>query len=163
MEDRAHLGANESVTRDETRAWLRSKTIKACWAGLSHAVLSLCRGHDPCPVFVSSESSLVRKHLATYLRQRETLSVDFIGTRSVAHLIDHLGNRDELNRANAMGHSRAVPYLDWWALANSADIVVRRHAGCIAQASTFSTTARAWGLDVERAARRARPDFDGLV
>ena len=73
------------------------------------------------------------------------------------------GNRDELNRANAMGHSRAVPYLDWWALANSADIVVRRHAGCIAQASTFSTTARAWGLDVERAARRARPDFDGLV
>ena len=50
-----------------------------------------------------------------------------------------------------------------WALANSQDIVVRRHAGCIAQASTFSTTARAWGLDVERAARRARPDFDGLV
>ena len=79
------------------------------------------------------------------------------------HLIDHLGNRDELNRANAMGHSRAVPYLDWWALANSADIVVRRHAGCIAQASTFSTTARAWGLDVERASKRARPDFDGLV
>ena len=75
----------------------------------------------------------------------------------------NLGNRDELNRANAMGHSRAVPYLDWWALANSADIVVRRHAGCIPQASTFSTTARAWGLDVERAARRARPDFDGLV
>ena len=37
------------------------------------------------------------------------------------------------------------------------------HAGCIAQASTFSTTARAWGLDVERAAKRARPDFDGLV
>ena len=69
----------------------------------------------------------------------------------------------ELDRAQAMGHSRAVPYLDWWALANSADIVVRRHAGCIAQASTFSTTARAWGLDVERAARRARPDFDGLV
>ena len=107
--------------------------------------------------------SIVRNHLATYLRQRETLSVDFIGTRSVAHLIDHLGNRDELNRANAMGHSRAVPYLDWWALANSADIVVRRHAGCIAQASTFSTTARAWGLDVERASKRARPDFDGLV
>ena len=105
----------------------------------------------------------MRKHLATYLRQQRTLSVDFIGTRSVAHLIDHLGNRDELNRANAMGHSRAVPYLDWWALANSADIVVRRHAGCIPQASTFSTTARAWGLDVERASRRARPDFDGLV
>jgi len=163
MEDRAHLGANESVTRDETRAWLRSKTIKACWAGLSHAVLSLCRNHDPCPVFVSSESSLVRKHLATYLRRRETLSVDFIGTPSVAHLIDHLGNRTALARAKAMGHSRAVPYLDWWALANSADIVVRRHAGCIPQASTFSTTARAWGLDVERAARRARPDFDGLV
>ena len=81
----------------------------------------------------------------------------------LAHLIDHLGNRDELNRANAMGHSRAVPYLDWWALANSADIVVRRHAGCIAQASTFSTTARAWGFDVERASKRARPDFDGLV
>ena len=60
-------------------------------------------------------------------------------------------------------YSRAVPYLDWWALANAADIVVRRHAGCIPQASTFSTTARAWGLDVERAARRARPDFDGLV
>ena len=68
-----------------------------------------------------------------------------------------------LNRAKAMGHSRAVPYLDWWALANSADIVVRRHAGCIPQASTFSTTARAWGLDVERASKRARPDFDGLV
>ena len=158
-----HLGANESVTRDETRAWFRSKTIKACWAGLSHAVASLCRGHDPCPVFVSSESSLVRKHLATYLRQQRTLSVDFIATRSVAHLIDHLGDRTELARAKAMGHSRAVPYLDWWALANSADIVVRRHAGCIPQASTFSTTARAWGLDVERAARRARPDFDGLV
>ena len=151
------------ITRDETRAWLRSRVVKACWAGLSHAVLSLCRGHDPCPVFVSSESSLVRKHLATYLRQQETLSVDFIGTRSVAHLIDHLGDRTELDRAQAMGHSRAVPYLDWWALANSADIVVRRHAGCIPQASTFSTTARAWGLDVERAARRARPDFDGLV
>ncbi len=75
----------------------------------------------------------------------------------------HLGDKTELNRAKAMGHSRAVPYLDWWALANSADIVVRRHAGCIPQASTFSTTARAWGLDVERAARRARPDFDGLV
>ena len=60
-------------------------------------------------------------------------------------------------------YSRAVPYLDWWALANSADIVVRRHAGCIPQASTFSTTARAWGLDVERASKRARPDFDGLV
>ena len=163
MEDRAHLGANESVTRDETRAWLRSRPIKACWAGLARAVASLCRDHDPCPVFVSSESSLVRKHLATYLRQRSTLSVDFIGTRSVAHLIDHLGDRTELDRAQAMGHSRAVPYLDWWALANSADIVVRRHAGCIAQASTFSTTARAWGLDVERAARRARPDFDGLV
>ena len=162
MEDRAHLGANESVTRDETRAWLRSKTIKACWAGLSHAVLSLCRGHDPCPVFVSSESSLVRKHLATYLR-RNGREVDFIGTASVAHLIDHLGDKAELNRAKAMGHSRAVPYLDWWALANSADIVVRRHAGCIPQASTFSTTARAWGLDVERASKRARPDFDGLV
>jgi len=37
------------------------------------------------------------------------------------------------------------------------------YAGCIAQASTFSTTARAWGLDVERASKRARPDFDGLV
>ena len=114
-------------------------------------------------MFVSSESSLVRKHLATHLRQQRTLSVDFIATRSVAHLIDHLGDKTELNRAKAMGHSRAVPYLDWWALANSADIVVRRHAGCIPQASTFSTTARAWGLDVERAARRARPDFDGLV
>ena len=157
------VSANESVTRDETRAWLRSRVVKACWAGLERAVASLCRGHDPCPVFVSSESSLVRKHLATYLRQRETLSVDFIGTPSVAHLIDHLGNRTALARAKAMGHSRAVPYLDWWALANSQDIVVRRHAGCIAQASTFSTTARAWGLDVERAARRARPDFDGLV
>ena len=78
--------------------------------------------------------------------------------------LDHaIGDRTKLDRANAMGHSRAVPYLDWWALANSQDIVVRRHAGCIAQASTFSTTARAWGLDVERAARRARPDFDGLV
>ena len=114
-------------------------------------------------MFVSSESSLVRKHLATHLRQHETLSVDFIGTQSVAHLIDHLGDKTELNRAKAMGHSRAVPYLDWWALANSADIVVRRHAGCIPQASTFSTTARAWGLDVERASKRARPDFDGLV
>ena len=81
----------------------------------------------------------------------------------LAHLIDHLGDKTELNRAKAMGHSRAVPYLDWWALANSADIVVRRHAGCIPQASTFSTTARAWGLDVERASKRARPDFDGLV
>ena len=77
--------------------------------------------------------------------------------------VDDLGDKAELNRAKAMGHSRAVPYLDWWALANSADIVVRRHAGSIPQASTFSTTARAWGLDVERAARRARPDFDGLV
>ena len=67
------------------------------------------------------------------------------------------------NEPYKLGHSRAVPYLDWWALADSADIVVRRHAGCIPQASTFSTTARAWGLDVERAARRARPDFDGLV
>ena len=76
---------------------------------------------------------------------------------------NHLGDKTELNRAKAMGHSRAVPYLDWWALANSADIVVRRHAGCIPQASTFSTTARAWGLDVERASKRARPDFDGLV
>ena len=120
-------------------------------------------GHPRVGLFVSSESSLVRRHLATYLRQRETLSVDFIGTPSVAHLIDHLGDKTELNRAKAMGHSRAVPYLDWWALANSADIVVRRHAGCIAQASTFSTTARAWGLDVERASKRARPDFDGLV
>ena len=79
------------------------------------------------------------------------------------HRTTDLGDRTELARAKAMGHSCAVPYLDWWALANSADIVVRRHAGCIPQASTFSTTARAWGLDVERASKRARPDFDGLV
>ena len=96
------------------------------------------------------------------ISRRRTICQTSTSTAS-SHLIDHLGNKTALARAKAMGHSRAVPYLDWWALANSADIVVRRHAGCIAQASTFSTTARAWGLDVERAARRARPDFDGLV
>ena len=67
------------------------------------------------------------------------------------------------NLPNVDVHGLIFAVLDWWALANSADIVVRRHAGCIPQASTFSTTARAWGLDVERAASRARPDFDGLV
>ena len=113
--------------------------------------------------FLCRPSRRVRKHLATYLDNNETLSVDFIATRSVAHLIDHLGDKAELNRAKAMGHSRAVPYLDWWALANSADIVVRRHAGCIPRASTFSTTARAWGARRRARARRARPDFDGLV
>lgn len=69
--------------------------------------------------------------------------------------------------SNVQGDHRSmrtqVPYLDWWALANSADIVVRCHVGCHPQASTFSTTARAWGLDVERASKRAMPDFDGLV
>ena len=58
MEDRAHLGANESVARRDARP---SRPIRACWAGLARAVASLCRDHDPCPVFVSSESSLVRK------------------------------------------------------------------------------------------------------
>ena len=164
IEDRASLGASERGTSDQVTAWLRSKPIKACWAGIAEAIASLCRGHAECPVFVSSESSLVRKHLAEHLRRADaTLAVDFIGTPGVAHLIDHLGDKDALTKARPMGHSRAVPYLDWWALANSADIVVRRHVGCHPQASMFSTTARAWGLDVERASTRAMPDFDGLV
>ena len=162
IERKASLGASERGANEQVTAWLRSAPIKACWAGIAEATASLCRGHEACPVFVSSESSLVRKHLAEYLRRADvTLAVDFIGTPGVAHLIDHLGDKDTLKKAK--GHSRAVSYLDWWALANSADIVVRRHVGCFPQASTFSTTARAWGLDVERASKRAKPDFDGLV
>lgn len=187
IEDRASLGASERGTNNQVTAWLKSAPIKAYWAGIAEAIASLCRGHAECPVFVSSESSLVRKHLAEHLRRADaTLAVDFIiGTPGVAHLIDHLGDKDALTKARAMGHSRAVattassilsnvqgdhrsmrtqvPYLDWWALANSADIVVRCHVGCHPQASTISTKARAWGLDVERASKRAMPDFDGLV
>ena len=83
---------------------------------------------------------------------KQALAGDYAGSMSV-----------KPEQSLPCGFREALRALDWWALANSADIVVRRHAGCIAQASTFSTTARAWGLDVERASKRARPDFDGLV
>ena len=155
-------GLRENETAAETRRWLDRPAVRGRWREIADDVENLCGGRAPCPVFVASELALVRADLAAVLRGRAALDVDFLRAPSVGH-VEAAGRRLAVD-PGATAAERASPYLDWYALANARDIVVRRgHDNLEPKASTYSTTARAWGLDIDRSLRRGVPPCDGLV
>ena len=101
-------------------------------------------------MYVASETTLVRRHVADLVRAQGG-EADYFMVATAAHPVsDKAANfgrhvppasiRDAAARADAL-----FPYLEWWALAHSRAIEVHRSESLSPGASTYSGTAHIYG------------------
>jgi len=146
--------------------------------------------HQPSQaVYVASETALVRRHVADLLRAQGVMA-DYVALSGTAHPVDkQTGNGrfvqyeavapiKGLNTSQSLSNSVGAgsesspkadderkadalfPYLEWWALAHSKTIVVRRGEGLTNAPSTYSGTAHMYGGWSATHLRGRVPQFD---
>jgi hypothetical protein len=108
-------------------------------------------------VYIASETSRVREHVAALIRNASTSDVEceFFAWSGTPHPVDINGNHrsdktpGQDNTGPALGSKEDAdllfPYLEWWALAHSRFILVRRGLDLKPLGSTFSATAHLYG------------------
>jgi hypothetical protein len=162
------MGENEADHQQAVKDWLQSDITTKALDELIVQVRSRFPQRSestrkPC-VYVASETALVRQHVADLIRhkaegEKNAPEVDFFSFSGISHPVDIDGNnRHSPHRENSAGPSTfeseevlkstadlLFPYLEWWALAHSRDILVRRGSDLKPIGSTYSGTAHLYG------------------
>jgi hypothetical protein len=140
-------------------------------------------------VYVASETALVRRHVADLLRAQGVMA-DYVALSGTAHPVDKQtgkgrfvqyeavapATRSNTNHSSSDGFRAGAeispsadderkadalfPYLEWWALAHSKTIVVRRGEGLSKAPSTYSGTAHLYGGWSSAHSHGRVPQFD---
>jgi hypothetical protein len=153
----AGLDERDAKSVEQVEEWLRDRGTKRKLQALVRAAKGGAGargsggvGHG---VYVASETALVRRHVADLLRA-EGVSADYFMHSGRAHPVNtkkgsaHFGARflplaqakDDEERADLL-----FPYLEWWALAHSRVILVKRHMDLRTSPSTYSGSAHLYG------------------
>ena len=154
------VGETEAQNAATVAEWLRrpaiARTLDEVVAQVRARLHS--RGGRRPAVYVASETALVRQHVAQLIANATRpqgpgggAEVDYFAFSGTPHPVDINGN----HRSDA-GHDEHTvdpkaqadllfPYLEWWALAHSRSILVRRGLDLKPSGSTFSGTAHWFG------------------
>eukprot|EP00613_Pedinella_sp_CCMP2098_P071423 CAMPEP_0171931880 /NCGR_PEP_ID=MMETSP0993-20121228/29839_1 /TAXON_ID=483369 /ORGANISM="non described non described, Strain CCMP2098" /LENGTH=431 /DNA_ID=CAMNT_0012572015 /DNA_START=200 /DNA_END=1494 /DNA_ORIENTATION=- len=109
---------------------------------------------SPPVVYIASETSRVREHVAKLIREASSSPVEceFFSWSGTPHPVDIDGNhrsdsgQDSKPQIGSKEDADLLfPYLEWWALAHSRFILVRRGLDLKPVGSTFSATAHLYG------------------
>ena len=166
-------GRNGDVVRSWIARVAESGALKALAGDVRSACHVQVWAHRRrvCAVYVASETALVREYLAKMITasaslhtssesawgaSHGTVEADFSAFAGHAHPVD-LNNdhrivgdgNDHYERLRRMSAEATAdlcsPFLEWWALAHSRSILVRRGEELRAASSTFSGTAHLYG------------------
>jgi hypothetical protein len=153
-------GEDEAANADRISAWLelpRTKKELGILVGqVRQRLLIIESSERRACVYVASETAMVRHHIAELVRASVSLvDVDFFSFAGTPHPVDINGNKRS-TRVGEAAHTDSekerhdtanllFPYLEWWALAHSRHILVRRGLDVLTIGSTYSGTAHLYG------------------